>query len=158
MRSSNNEWHTMCHPCLGKLITLPHAKYQCYNKWHPRQPDKWFKSLVTPKTHCWSIPYFLVIIPWILKYVWITMAVNTFLRTDTQDGRSPLMTIIMSTLHMYNDICVLYVYMNENTIKFLCMYWKLSLIVTWLVCISGYYVPLSIDDRFCLLQSLPKIQ
>lgn len=67
MRSSNNEWHTMCHPCLGKLITLPHAKYQCNNKWHPRQPDKWFKSLVTPKTHCWYIPYFLVIIPWILK-------------------------------------------------------------------------------------------
>lgn len=59
---------------------------------------------------------------------------------------------------MYNDICILYVYMNEDTIKFLCMYWKLSLIVTWLVCISGYYVPLSIDDRFCLLQSLPKIQ
>lgn len=47
MRSSNNEWHTMCHPCLGKLITLPLAKYQCNNKWHPRQPDKWFKSLDT---------------------------------------------------------------------------------------------------------------
>lgn len=52
---------------------------------------------------------------------------------------------------MYNDICVVYVYMNENIIKFLCMYWKLLFIVIWFVCILGYYVFLFIDDRFCLL-------